>query len=115
MEVKIGVGGPSPPPGGGETEDGEFTGSIVALPDGTLIGNWTVGSKTVIVVSTTALEQEHGAFTVGAIVEVDGLPDANGAIVASKIETKSGAPGGKVPTPGTVELTGKIDTFRRLG
>jgi Domain of unknown function (DUF5666) len=116
LEVKIGVGGPSPPPGGGDdSEDGEFTGPIVALPDVTLIGSWTVGSKTVIVVSTTALEQEHGAFVVGAIVEVDGLPDANGAIVASKIETKSGAPGGKVPTPGNVELTGKIDTLPSAG
>lgn len=118
MEVKIGVGAPPPPPGGGVSDDGEFAGPIVALPDGTLIGNWTVGSKTVIVVSTTALEQEHGAFAIGAIVEVDGLPDASGAIVASKIETKMagpGAPGGKMPTPGNVELTGKIETLPAAG
>jgi len=117
MEVKIGVGGP-PPPGGGGPDDGEFVGPIVTLPDGTLIGKWTVGSKTVIVVSTTALEQEHGAFAVGAIVEVDGLPDASGAIVASKIETKTsapGAPGGKIPAPGNVELTGKIEMLPAAG
>jgi hypothetical protein len=115
MEVKIGVGAPPPPPGGGDgSDDGEFAGPIVALPDGTLIGNWTVGSKTVIVVSTTSLAQEHGAFAIGAIVEVDGLPDASGAIVASRIETKAsapGGPGGKMPTPGNVEFAGKIETL----
>ena len=119
LEVKIGVGAPPPPPGGGDgSDDGEFVGPIVALPDGTLIGNWTVGTKTVIVVSTTALEQEHGAFAIGAIVEVDGLPDASGAIVASKIETKNaapGVPGGKTPTPGNVELSGKIETLPAAG
>ena len=119
LEVKIGAGGSTPPPGGGDdADDGEFAGPIVTLPDGTLIGNWTVGSKTVIVVSTTALEQEHGAFAVGAIVEVDGLPDASGAIVASRIETKTGAPGapgGKIPTPRNVELTGKIETLPAVG
>ena len=119
LEVTIGVGAPPPPPGGGDgSDDGEFAGPIVALPDGTLIGNWTVGTKTVIVVSTTALEQEHGAFAIGAIVEVDGLPDASGAIVASKIETKNaapGVPGGKTPTPGNVELSGKIETLPAAG
>ena len=118
MEVRIGVGAPPPPPGGDGSDDGEFAGPIVALPDGTLLGNWTVGGKTVIVVSTTALDQEHGAFAVGAIVEVDGLPDASGAIVASRIETKTsapGAPGGKMPTPGNVELAGKIETLPAAG
>jgi len=115
MEVKVGVGAPPSPGGGDGSDDGEFAGPIVALPDGTLLGNWTVGGKTVIVVSTTALDQEHGAFAVGAIVEVDGLPDASGAIVASKIETKSSAAGGKMPAPGNVELAGKIETLPAAG
>lgn len=116
LEVKVGVG-PPPAPGDG-SDDGEFSGPIVALPDGSLIGNWNVGGKVVIVVSTTALEQEHGAIAVGAIVEVEGLLEASGAIVASKIDVKTaapGAPGGKVPTPGSVELAGKIETLPASG
>ena len=70
-----------------------------------------------IVVSTTALEQEHGAFAVGAVVEVDGLPDASGAIVASKVEVKKAAPGmpGAPPPAGKVELTGKVETLPASG
>ena len=115
MEVKIGVG---PPPAPGGSGDGEFVGPIVSLPVGGLLGNWNVGGRVVIVVSTTALDQEHGSIAVGAIVEVGGLPDASGAIVASKIEVKTpapGAPGGKVPVPGNVELVGKIETLPASG
>ncbi len=115
MEVKVGIGGP---PGPGTPGHGVFIGPIIALPDGGLIGNWNVRGQVVTVVSTTVLDQEHGAIVVGAIVEVEGLLDASGALVASKIEVKTDAPGmphGKVPTPGNVELTGKIETLPASG
>lgn len=96
-------------------DDGEVTGAIVSLPSDGLLGAWNVAGQTVIVVSTTRLDQEHGALVVGAIVEVNGLPDATGAIVAGKIEVKSGSAGGSVPVPGNVEIVGLIEALPATG
>ena len=98
---------------GGEDEDdddesdGDITGPIESLPDGTFIGTWMVGGQKVIVLTTTRLDQEHGGFIVGAIVEVDGTPSPDG-LVASKIETKksSGAP---EPEDDALKIEGLIE------
>jgi len=100
---------------GGESDDGEVQGAIVSLPASGLLGTWNVAGRTVIVVSTTRLDQEHGAMVIGAIVEVNGLADSTGAIVASKIEVKSGTVGGSVPVPGKVELVGLIEALPATG
>jgi len=113
IEVKVGVGAP-PPPGGGEDE-GEFTGAIQSLPASGLLGTWQVAGRAVQVVSTTTLEQENGGFAVGAIVEVEGLPDANGVIVASKIELISGGAPAPQPEPEDVEIVGTIDALPASG
>lgn len=107
---------PTPGPGGddgdddGDMEDGDFTGPIQALPDGTLIGTWTVGGKKVIVLTTTRLEQENGGFVVGAIVEVEGTPGADG-IVASEIKVKSSMSTGPEPEDDGLEIQGLIEAL----
>jgi hypothetical protein len=114
IEVDSGVG--SPPGGGpgmpGDGEDeGDFTGPIQSLPPSGLLGTWVVAGKSVQVVSTTRLEQEDGGFAVGALVEVEGLVDASGAIVASKIELKSGGASGPQEPPEDLEMEGTIESL----
>jgi len=112
IEVNVGVGTPPPPPG---DDEGDFTGAIQSLPSSGLLGTWQVAGRTVQVVSTTTLEQENGGFAVGAIVEVEGLPDANGIIVASKIELQSGGTPAPQPEPQDVEIVGTIDALPASG
>jgi Domain of unknown function (DUF5666) len=109
IEVKSGVGGPGMPPPG--DEGGDFTGAIQSLPAGGLLGTWVVAGKSVQVVSTTRLEQEDGGFAIGTIVEVEGLADATGAIVASKIEVKSDGAPGPQSTPDDLEIIGTVDAL----
>ena len=111
IEVNVGVGAP-PPPG---DDEGDLTGAIQSLPANGLLGTWQVAGRTVLVVSTTTLEQENGGFAVGAIVEVEGLPDANGVIVASKIELQSGGAPAPQPVPEDVEIVGTIDALPASG
>ena len=117
IEVETGVGGP-PPGGGGEGDDNgetEFTGAIQSLPASGLIGIWMIAGKQVQVVSTTRLEQENGGFAIGTIVEVEGLVDATGVIVASKIEVKSGGTPAPQPEPNELEITGTIESLPPSG
>lgn len=65
-----------------------FTGAIEALPPAGTIGVWTIGGKSVNVTAATKLKTEDGPFVVGAIVEVEGWLQADGAIEAHEIETE---------------------------
>ena len=118
VALKIEVKAASAPPGGtsgddGEDtndDDGEITGKIDALPAGdTFLGTWTVAGKPVIVLSTTRLDQEHGGFALGTIVEVDGTPGPDG-LVASRIESKGGM---TTPDPedDALEIEGLIEAL----
>ena len=103
-------------PGTGDDEedddgsDGEIKGPIEALPDGTFIGTWKVAGKNVIVLSTTRLDQEHGAFVLGAIVEVEGTPSEEG-LIARKIETKSSSKPDPEPEDDLLEIHGLIEAL----
>jgi len=55
------------------------------------IGDWTVGSRTVHVMSTTAIDQEDGKLEVGALVEVKGTLRSDGSVDARRIEVEQGA------------------------
>ena len=80
IETKSGGSG-----GGGSTK---YLGVIKALPNAAgLVGNWTVGGKTIRVTATTYLKQDNGPFVVGVHVEVEGAAQADGSINASKVET----------------------------
>ncbi len=76
--------------GGGNTSPdhtGELYGLINTLP-ATLLGEWTIGTMSILVDGNTRLEQEHGAFAVGMLVEVKFTTDSNNIYHATKIESK---------------------------
>jgi Domain of unknown function (DUF5666) len=108
IEVKQAVGTTLPPPGQPEPE---INGAIEALPASGLLGMWKVGGRTVMVMSTTQINQEHGGVAVGAIVQVHGTLNADQSIAASRIEVKSSTL--VTPNPGapTMEIQGTIDVL----
>ena len=65
----------------------EFRGSIVSLP-GTpdFKGNWAVGDFTVTVNVSTTIDQTRGAVAVGAIAEVKATRQADGSLLATRIQ-----------------------------
>jgi hypothetical protein len=90
IEVKSNVAG----------DDGrdELKGDIESLPAGqSFVGDWRVSGRTVHVTLATILNQEHGAFLVGALVEVKGAMRGDGSIDATRIEVQSpsSGPGGE--------------------
>lgn len=75
--------------GGSEGQSANLKGTIQSLPSSSsLIGDWTVGSKTVHVTSSTKLKTEHGNFAVGTRVKVKGFTLADGTMVATKIQVR---------------------------
>lgn len=109
LDVQSAAGGGDGTDDENEGDDGELTGPIQALPDGTFIGTWMVGGQKVIVLTTTRLDQEHGGFVLGAIVEVDGTPGPDG-LVASKIETKSSTKPAE-PEDDGLEIKGLVEAL----
>lgn len=68
----------------------EVLGAVEVLPAGGLVGTWRIAGRTVIVTASTLLNAEHGAFAVGAQVEVKGGNDGAGNLVATRIERIAG-------------------------
>jgi len=67
-----------------------FWGTIETLPaTAGFIGVWRVSGRNVNVSASTALRVNNGPIAVGAIVEVDGWPQADGTVEAHEIETRS--------------------------
>jgi hypothetical protein len=59
----------------------ELKGAIESLPAGPgFQGDWRVAGRIVHVTAATVLDQEHGTFVIGALVEVHGLMRADGSI-----------------------------------
>ncbi len=67
----------------------EFTGHIVSFPQD-LIGEWTIDDETVIATEATLFKQKDGPFEVGALVQVKGVRQNDGAVLAFTIKTESG-------------------------
>src|SRR5262245_19690920 len=100
-----------------------FFGDISALPPAQpttdrnapkLVGDWTIGGKTVHVGERTRIRQEHGAPRVGAFVEVEGNLRADGTIDAYVIEVEldANAPDGAV---GFINFYGQIKSLPQEG
>lgn len=94
---------------GGDGRD-ELKGAIEALPSaGGFIGDWRINGRTVHVTSATIINQEHGAASVGALVEVAGTRRADGSIDATRIEVQpssgSGGSGGSGDSSGEGQAT----------
>ncbi len=73
-----------------EVKAEKFYGMVESLPDGTLIGEWTVAGRIVNVTPSTIIQQKKGIVQVGAYVEVKGYSEADGSFTATKIEVKKG-------------------------
>ncbi|MFN3414312.1 MAG: DUF5666 domain-containing protein, partial [Thermoanaerobaculum sp.] len=86
---------------GGGSGSMKFYGVIESLPASGYVGDWTVSGKTVHVTSSTRIEQEHGVVALGAYVEVEGVPQADGSLTATKIEVKSSSGSGGWGTAAT--------------
>jgi hypothetical protein len=72
----------------------ELKGAIESLPPGpAFAGDWRVNGRAVHVTPATILNQEHGAFVLGALVEVKGTMRSDGSIDAARIEVQSGSSG----------------------
>ena len=72
--------------GGGGGQHFDFVGQVESLPSSGLIGDWTVGGKTVHVTSDTKVRQDHGSVEVGSTVAVEGALQGDGSINATRIE-----------------------------
>ena len=72
--------------GGGGGQHFDFVGQVESLPPSGLIGDWTVGGKTVHVTSDTKVRQDHGSVEVGSTVAVEGALQGDGSINATRIE-----------------------------
>jgi hypothetical protein len=73
----------------------KFIAAIESLPNtANRIGDWVVGGMKVAVTAQTVIKQEQGAVMIGAIVEVEGMMQMGGSIIATEIETRSGTSSG---------------------
>jgi len=85
--------------------------SVTSSSGPSLIGTWKVGERTVQVVAATRIDQSNGQAQVGAIAEVEGTLQPDGAVLAKEIEIKRG-------TGSTVSYTrfyGTIETLPNGG
>jgi hypothetical protein len=80
--------------GGTETSEGyEFHGVVQGLPTGpSQIGDWTISGKIIHVSAATLFAKEPGdpAIATGSAVDVKGVLQADGSIVASAIDSDIG-------------------------
>ena len=70
---------------GGETE---LDGVIEVLPATGAIGNWQVSGRTVIVTEQTEIDYEGQTLAPGLRVEIEGIGQPDGSIVAEEIEVQ---------------------------
>jgi len=93
--------------------DFEFRGVIESLPNTPgFIGDWMVSGRKVSVTAATEIEKDDGPVVVGATVEVEGLAQNDGSVMAEEIEVESG-PGKEYSFTGAVEEL--PDTMGRIG
>ncbi|MDX2032244.1 MAG: DUF5666 domain-containing protein [Blastocatellia bacterium] len=84
-----------------------FRGTIETLPTtATFIGDWKVSGRTVRVNDRTVLIQEKGKIAVGAFIEVSGVLQADGSVLAAKVAVRENP-----NPPGFVKFVGKIVTL----
>jgi uncharacterized protein (TIGR03437 family) len=64
-----------------------FIGKVEKLPSTTgRAGDWVVSGRTVKVTAQTTIKSEHGDVMIGSLVDVQGLAQLDGSIIATKIE-----------------------------
>lgn len=71
-----------------QDDDTDFDGIVEMMPEGGLIGTWQVSGRVVLVTETTEIDQEMGALAVGVPVEVEGVAQPDGSILATELEVE---------------------------
>jgi hypothetical protein len=71
-----------------QESDTDLDGVVEAMPADGMVGTWQIGGKTVQVTETTRIDQEMGELAIGVAVEVEGLAQPDGSIVASELEVE---------------------------
>lgn len=67
----------------------KFLGKIERLPDNnTRTGDWVISGRTVKINERTVIKTEQGQVMIGALVDVEGVVQLDGSIVATKIEVR---------------------------
>jgi hypothetical protein len=90
---------------GGETE---FVGVVETLPEIGAVGTWQVSGRTVQVSEQTRIELEGQALATGLRVEVEGIGQPDGSVVASEIEVRENGDDDGGATIGDDDDTGGI-------
>ena len=70
--------------------DTQFDGIIEALPDGGILGVWQVSGRQVLVTEFTEIDNEGQALVPGMRVEVEGIGQDAGPVLATEIEVEKG-------------------------
>ncbi|NOZ05885.1 MAG: hypothetical protein GXP41_05975 [Chloroflexi bacterium] len=83
--------------GGDQTYD-DFYGTVETMP-ANRIGMWVVSGRNVQVDANTRIDEQHGAATAGAYVEVKGARQADGSTLATEIDVQATGTTGPNPTP----------------
>ncbi len=68
----------------------EFVGRVKSLPNGTLIGEWDVNGRRVLVSAATQIDEHKGLVDVDVLVKVEGIRNGDGTITALEIAVKRG-------------------------
>ncbi|HMX25883.1 MAG TPA: DUF5666 domain-containing protein [Blastocatellia bacterium] len=86
----------------------KFLGKIEKLPaNNARVGDWVISGRTVSVTDRTVIKTEQGQVMIGALVDVEGVAQVNGSIVASKLEIR----GSVDPPVINVYFRGTIETL----
>lgn len=109
---------PTPPANPPEEEFHEIRGAVQALPSTPgFVGDWTVAGTTVHVTASTRIDQEDGVLATGAVVEVNGILQADGSINATRVDVERGAPAATASTtnawmlPSSAHKSGRDGSF----
>lgn len=86
----------------------KFTGKVEKLPstEGRL-GEWVISGRKVQVTAQTQIRAANGTFMIGSTVEVEGVIQIDGSIIATKLELKPTP----APPPVSVYFFGTIETL----
>ena len=108
----IARGGSTTTSGNENSGDTSFTGVVESLPASGLIGDWTVSGTIIHVTSSTEIDQERGAVTVGATVDVQGTTEADWSITAAQVDVQESADDDSY---GEVSFSGVVESMPPVG
>lgn len=66
--------------------EGEFYGVVMTMPVNSLLGDWIIGGKTIVVSNTTELDPNGGAFVPGVTVKVEFITTLEDVNIAREIK-----------------------------